>query len=166
MLHKTVNIRNVDVIGMMSIESMWLMQVSSQLLMMSKWSRIDLNHLQNHVVQILFITYIYSGMSIIVAQMLYYLSWIYGKYNFAWFNMFKSGMMINERIKRIFYSRLNLLYNGSSHIQWTLSLVVDVRRSDFYFSWNSQDCFLSCLTSTMSLFLMWVFCYFLNWSHE
>ena len=74
--------------------------------MMSKCLRIDLNHLQNRIVHILFITHIYNDMSMIVAQMLYYLSLIYGKYNFAWFNMFKIGMMINERIEIMFCSRL------------------------------------------------------------
>ena len=115
--------------------------------------RNDSNPFENHMVSILSIMYICS-ISMIATPILYFLSWIYGKYNFNLSSMFEIAMMINERIDGIFYSRLNLMWNGGirnrlSHIQWALSLVLHVRRSDFYFSWNGQDCFLSCLTSTM-----------------
>ena len=66
-------------------------------------------------------------------------------------------LFVEAFLSRFNFSWNNIIWNRLSHIQWALSLVVDVRRFDFNFSWNGQE-WVSLVTSTMSFVLVWVFC--------
>ena len=150
-----------------STQSMFLVTMAGGLLivcpLMSDLLRERFHDFWNPVVNIIILMYINMVLSSIIFQILYLLSWIYGEYNFTFPSVFEIVMMINSRFSEVFVSRLKLswngvIWNGLSHVQWALSLVVVVRRSDFNLAWNGQE-WLSFITSTTSFVLVWVFCY-------
>ena len=161
-----LKINILDMIDIASTQSMCSLRMTSVLLvvcpLMYDMLVEGFRHFGHFIVNIFILMCIHILISMIIIQMFYCLSWIYGKYNFILSNTFEMAMMINSRIFKVFFERLNfswngIIWNGLSHIQWALSLVVDVRRFDFNFSWNGQE-WLSFVTSTMSFVLMWVFC--------